>query len=105
MITVPDPPMITLPCSPTLPSVAAGFPLIKTVDDTAELIGLPQADGSPWRAAGKPSKKTSGEPSMMEATPCPGIGHVVGSVTRAAGFPLIVPNLGKVAADQESALN
>lgn len=62
MSTVPEPPMITLPWAPTLPRVAAGWPLMKTVDETAEAIGLPHAEASPCRAAGRPSKMTSGEP-------------------------------------------
>ena len=90
MSTVPEPPITTLPCAPILPSVTAGRPLMSTVDETVEIIGLPQAEVSPCRAAGRPSKTTSGEPWTMGLLPCPGTGQVVGSVTRAAGFPLSV---------------
>lgn len=93
MSTVPEPPITTLPCAPILPSVTAGRPLMSTVDETAEIIGLPQAETSPCRAAGRPSKTTSGEPWAMGLLPCPGTGQVVGSVTRAAGFPLICGSL------------
>src|SRR5690606_32902138 len=82
--TVPEPPMITLPCAPTLPSVAAGKPLMNTVEATAEAIGLPQAEASLCLAAGKPSNRTLGEPATMGLVPWPGSGQAVGSVTRAA---------------------
>lgn len=49
---------------------------------------LPQEAGSPRRAAGKPSKNTSGEPATIFCAAW--AGHVVASVARAAGFPLIV---------------
>lgn len=90
MITLPDPPMMTLPWPPVLPSVAAGRPLISTVLATAPTIGLPQADVSLIRAAGRLSKKTFGEPVAMGFVPWPGMGQEVGSVWRAAGFPLMV---------------
>lgn len=88
--TVPEPPTITLPCAPTLPSVAAGKPLMNTVEATAEAIGLPQAETSVCLAAGNPSNRTFGEPTTMGLVPWPGSGQAVGSVTRAAGFPLIL---------------
>ena len=62
MMTVPEPPMITFPWAPILPRVAAGWPLMNTVDETAEAMGLPQAELSPCRAAGRPSNMTFGEP-------------------------------------------
>jgi hypothetical protein len=61
---------------------------MNTVPETAPVIGLPQADLSVMRAAARPSKKTSGDPETIGLVPCPGNGHEVGSVTRAAGFPL-----------------
>lgn len=90
MITLPEPPMITLPWPPVLPSVAAGRPLISTVLATAPTTGLPQADVSLIRAAGRLSKKTFGEPVAIGFMPWPGTGQEVGSVWRAAGFPLMV---------------
>ncbi|MNG11313.1 hypothetical protein D3C84_948440 [compost metagenome] len=53
--TVPEPAITTLPWLPTVPSVAAGMPLISTVGITLPASALPQAVGSPWRAAGRPS--------------------------------------------------
>src|SRR5690606_1918351 len=87
MMTVPEPPMTTLPWLPMLPSVATGRPLMKTLGTRLPDRAPSQADGSPWRATGRPSKKTSGEPETMGLVPWPGTGQAVGSETRAAGFP------------------
>ena len=62
MSTVPEPPITTLPCAPILPSVTAGRPLMSTVDETAEIIGLPQAEVSPCRAAGGCRKRRRESP-------------------------------------------
>ena len=62
MSTVPEPPITTLPCAPILPSVTAGRPLMSTVDETAEIIGLPQAEVSPCRAAGRRRKRRRESP-------------------------------------------
>jgi hypothetical protein len=56
--------------------------------DTPETNALPQVQMSPLRAAASPSKKTSEEPEEMALAPCPGIGQLVGSVIRAAGFAM-----------------
>ena len=68
-------------------------PLMNTVEATAEAIGLPQAETSLCLAAGKPANRTLGEPATMRLVPWPGSGQAVGSVTRAAGLPLILPIL------------
>jgi hypothetical protein len=61
---------------------------MKTVPETAEANALPQVQVSPLRAAASPSKKTSGDPEAMALDPCPGMGQLVGSVIRAAGFAM-----------------
>jgi hypothetical protein len=61
---------------------------MKTVPETADANALPQVQASPFRAAASPSKNTSGEPEAMALGPCPGIGQLVGSVMRAAGFAM-----------------
>lgn len=68
---------------------------MRTVEATSPVIGLPHALLSFWRAAAKPSKKTSGEPAAIGLTPWPGRGQEVGSVTRAAGLPDIMNFLVK----------
>ena len=88
MITVPEPPITTSPCVPTVPTRAAFLPLMNTVADTAESKALPQVQVSPFLAAARPSKNTSGDPDAMALGPCPGIGQLVGSVMRAAGFAM-----------------
>src|SRR5690606_12284014 len=87
MITVPEPQMITLPWLPMLPGVATGKQLMKTLGTRFPDRVPPQAEGSPWRATGRPSKKTSVEPETMGLVPWPDTGQAVGSETRAAGFP------------------
>jgi len=88
IITVPDPPITTSPCEPTVPTSAAFLPLMNTVLDTAEASALPQVQVSSFRAAASPSKNTSGDPEAMALGPCPGMGQLVGSVMRAAGFAM-----------------
>lgn len=88
MITVPDPLITTSPCEPMVPTRAAFLPFMKTVPDTAEANALPQVQASSFRAAASPSKNTSGEPEAIALGPCPGIGQLVGSVMRAAGFAM-----------------
>ncbi len=88
MITVADPPITMSPCVPPVPMIAAFLPFMNTVEDRPEDSALPQVQLSPPRAAGKPSKLTSGEPSAMVWGPCPGIGQLVGSDTRAAGVAI-----------------
>lgn len=63
---------------------------MKTVLETAPVIGLPQADWSLFRAAARPSKMTLGEPVTIGLVPWPGSGQAVGSLTRAAGLPLMI---------------
>jgi len=87
MITVPEPPITTLPWSPRLPRVAAGLPLISTLGTRLLDRVLPQPVLSPARAAGRPSKKTSGEPLAMGLFPCPVFGQLLESPRRAAGLP------------------
>ena len=87
IMIVPEPPMTLLPWAPVLPTVAAGKPLMRTVEATSPTIALPHALLSVCRAAAKPSKKTSGDPEAIGLTPCPGTGQEEGSVMRAAGFP------------------
>lgn len=65
------------------------LPLINTVEDTADAKALPQVQVSPLVAAARPSKKTSGDPDAIAFGPCPGIGQLVGSVIRAAGFAML----------------
>lgn len=61
---------------------------MNTVADTPETKALPQVQESPLRAAANPSKNTSPDPEAMALAPCPGIGQLVGSVIRAAGFAM-----------------
>lgn len=82
--TVPAPPTTRLPWVPTLPTTVAGLPLISTLAMTLALRVAPQAVASPWRAADRWSKKTSGEPPTIGLLPWPGSGHAVGSPRRAA---------------------
>lgn len=91
MRTVPEPAMTVLPCAPLLLTVAACRPFIMTVDDSPATSGLPQAVESVSRAAGSPSNKTFGEPTVIGLVPCPGIGQLVGSERRAAGLAIRVP--------------
>ena len=60
---------------------------MNTVAEKAPLRAWPQVQESPRRAAARPLKKTSPEPLAIGLVPWPGMGQVVGSVTRAAGFP------------------
>ncbi len=62
---------------------------MKTVAEKPETNALPHVQVSPFRAAASPSKKTSTEPEAMDLAPCPGIGQLVGSDKRAAGFATI----------------
>ena len=87
MMTSPEPPTTTPPWLAVLSRVMAFLPLINTVAEKAPLRAYPQVHVSPRRAAARPLKKTSGEPLAIGLVPWPGSGHVVGSVTRAAGFP------------------
>src|SRR3990167_7047356 len=69
IITVPEPATTTLPWLPAVPTVVAGMPLISTVGIPARAGGPPQAEGSPWRAAGRPSNSTLGEPAAIGLLP------------------------------------
>lgn len=89
IMTVPEPPITTSPWLPTVPTSAAFWPLINTVEDTAEVNALPQVHLSSLRAAARPSKNTLGDPDAIAFGPCPGMGQLVGSVMRAAGFAMI----------------
>lgn len=60
---------------------------MNTVAENAPLRAWPQVQVSPRRAAARPLMKTSPEPLAIGLVPWPGMGQVVGSVTRAAGFP------------------
>jgi hypothetical protein len=61
---------------------------MKTVAETSPTNALPHALVSDFLAAARPSKKTSEEPETIGFVPCPGKGHAVGSVMRAAGFAI-----------------
>ncbi|MCY1291018.1 hypothetical protein D9M70_401890 [compost metagenome] len=85
--TLPEPATTTLPWLPCDPTTAAGRPLIRTLSISAPDSAPPQAEASPWRAAGRPSNSTSGEPWTNGLPPCPERGQAVGSPRRAAGLP------------------
>ncbi len=70
MRTFPDPEMSTPPCDVADPMIAAGSPLIKTLE-LPDIILAPQLVESPMRAAGAPLIKTLGEPVAMLLTPGP----------------------------------
>lgn len=88
MMTVPEPPITMSPWLPPVSINAAFLPLMNTVVATPETSALPHVQVSPLRAAARPSKNTSEDPEAMALAPCPGIGQVVGSVTRAAGLAM-----------------